>query len=236
MTDRLTRLLEIAGDTDKVELKICHNATVSCLKAYNDDPTAARKRDLDAARAGLAEAIDRMWPIYHPEAERFPNVLAVVAYLKSQGFKIAKSKIYKDRKDHQIRVQPDGSVLKKDADAYAKTLKLLGDPLKGLEEAQRKKLELETLKLEKQTQILTHELKVKEGLFVPRDEADLARAAALSVIEANVRNLHLTCAGDWIGIVSGDPASTAPLIDAMGQQLDDLFNRLSQAGEFQLTP
>jgi len=35
MTDKLQRLIETATDADKVELKILHNASVACLKAYN---------------------------------------------------------------------------------------------------------------------------------------------------------------------------------------------------------
>jgi len=239
--DKLKTLLETASDADKVELKIHHNATVSCLKSYNDEPTAAKQRDLSSARAALDEVVSRLWGVYFPEEERLETVKEALAFLVGKGFKVKNSKFYADCKGTiktpaKVGRQKDGSFLKRDLLLYAKTLPYLGDPAAGLDQAQRRKLDLETRKIEKQTELLEHELSVKQGKFVPREEAELARAAAISIIEANIRNLHLTNAGDWISIVEGAPAAASRLIDAMGQALDDLFNRLSKMDEFQVQP
>jgi len=238
--DKLTQLLEKASDTHKVELKIHNNAQVSCLKAYNDDPTAARQKDLKSARDALEDVIARLWPTYFPDEEQADTVKEALAYLRGKGYKIASSKFYADCKSTKkhpakVRRQPSGAFLKRDLLLYAKTLTYLGDPAAGLDQAQRRKLELETRKLEKQTALLDHDLQVKRGQFIPREEAELNRAAALSVIEANVRNLHLTHAGRWITLAAGDPAHTSKVIAAMGQALDDLFNRMAKTDEYQVS-
>ena len=166
--DKLDRLLEIAGEADAEEIRVLRNACASCLKAYDVEATAANKRNLDAARGGLAEAVERMWPVYFPGDEKYRNLLEVLKYLKGQGYKIGKSKLYKDRSNKQIRVQADGAVRKKDADAYAKTLTLLGDPLKGLEALQNEKARLEKERLQHQVAALEYEEKLREGTYVLR--------------------------------------------------------------------
>lgn len=237
--DKLTQLLEKANDTHKVELKIHHNAQVACLKSYNDDPTAARQKDLKAARDALEDVIARFWAIYFPDEDQFETVKEALAYLRGKGYKIASSKFYADCKSTKkhpakVRRQPSGAFLKRDLLLYAKSLTYLGDPAAGLDQAQRRKLELETKKLEKQTALLDHELQVKRAQFIPREEAELNRAAALSIIEANVRNLHMTHAGRWITLAAGDPGVTQKVISAMGLALDDLFTRMSKTNEYQV--
>jgi len=229
--DRITQLLETATDADKVELKILHNASISCLKAYNEEPTAAKKKDLDAARAGLDDAMARMWPVYFPDEESFDNAKEAIIWLKGQGYKIAKSKFYKDR-GKKVKVQVDGSIYKRDLVLYAKTLKYLGDPAEGMTQAQLKKTKLETNKLEIQTK--REELKYQQelGELISRSESDMGKAALISILEANFRNMFLTKAGDWIVAAGGDPAETARLIDVMGTDLDDLFNVLARLDEF----
>lgn len=234
MASQIEQLLEIASDADKVELKILHNASVSCLKSYNDEPTSVRKKDLDAARAGLAEAISRMWPLYFPDEERFENLLAVQKYLRSRGYKVGKSKIYNDRKNRFIKVNADGSVLKKEADRYARTLEYLGDPAKGLEAAARQKMEKEVERLVLQIKGLEHDLAAKQGKYVLRDEADMEKAGLVTVIEANIRNLHASRAGEWIDFLGADPVRTGPFAELLRQELDDVFRSLARMDEFTL--
>jgi hypothetical protein len=237
--DKFQTLLEKATDADKVELKIHKNAQVACLKSYNDEPSAARQKDLKSARVALDELVNRLWGAYFPEDDAFETVKEALAYLRAKGYKIAPSKFYADLKPKGKRPplvprQKDGAFLKRDLLLYAKSLTYMGDPAAGLDQAQRRKLELETRKLEKQTQLLTHELKVKEAKFIPREEAELNRAAALSIIEANVKNLHMTHAGRWIALADGDPATTAKVISAMGLAFADLFTQMSKTNEYKV--
>lgn len=233
-TDRITQLIEIASDVDNIELKIVHNATVSCLKAYNGEPTAARKRDLDSARAALDEAIERLWPKYFPEDSRFKNLLEAMKYLKGQGYKVGKSKIYQDRKNKQIRVREDGSVLKRDADAYSKTLQMLGDPLRGLEAIQKQKAELETKRLDQIVKGLVYEQDIREEKYVLRADAELERANNASAIFTGISNGLLACARDLIEAAAGDPGRLTDFVAAMKEELERVANSLSKLEEFEM--
>lgn len=57
--DKIERLQDAAGEADAEEIRVLRNAAADNLKQYEFEATAARKRDLDAARAGLDEAIKR---------------------------------------------------------------------------------------------------------------------------------------------------------------------------------
>ena len=56
--NRIDALLKTVGENDKARLTTLYNATVSTLKAYNQDSTAARLRDWQAAEKALAEAVE----------------------------------------------------------------------------------------------------------------------------------------------------------------------------------
>jgi hypothetical protein len=226
--------MEVAGDSDQVELKILHNASVSCLKKYNDEPTAARMRDLDAAREGLAELIERLWSRYYPDEDRFKNLLEAMKFLKGQGYKIGKSKIYKDAQQKQIRVQADGSILKRDAEAYAKTLKLLGDPLRGLEATQKRKGELEVRRLEQIVAALEHEQEVREGKYVLKADAELDRANNAGAIFTALSNGLLSSARELLDAAKGDPHRLVTFIEALKRELERAANSLSKLEEFEL--
>lgn len=232
--DRFDRLLEIASDAHKLELTIRHNAHVKCLRDYNSDPTAGRDRDLAAAKKGLEELMDRLWPVYFPEEDRFKNLLEAMKHLKGLGYKIGKSKIYKDAKDRQIRVQADGAVLKRDAEAYAKTLKLLGDPLKGLEAAQARKAELEIERLEHIMAGLKRERDIQEGRFVLAEDSDLEKANNAGAIFVALSNVLLNSARELIEACAGDQRRIEIFIEAVKQQLERAANSLSKMEEFEV--
>ena len=228
MWDKIEKLMKLAGEDDVEELTILRNASADNLKKYKEDPTAANKKNLDAARAALNEAVERLWVKYVPEDSRFKNLLEVVGYLKGKGYKISKSKIYKDRRDDQIRVQVDGSVLQKDADAYSKTLSLLGDPLRGLEAAQKKKAELETKRLEHQIENLEHELAVKRDRYVLREDAELERAENATSIFIVISNGLIGRARYLIEAAGGSPEKLLEFVEALKQELNHAANAVSK--------
>lgn len=228
MSDKVNQLLEIAGTEDREELEIHRNAVAGNLKTYEGEPTAAHKKDLDASRAALDEAVERMWVRYVPEDSRFKNLMEVVGYLKGKGYKIGKSKIYKDRKDNQIRVQPDGSVLQRDADAYSKTLQLLGDPLRGLEAAQQKKAELEAQRLQGQIDTLEHDLAVKRDRYVLREDSEMERAENATAIFIGISNGMIGSARVLIEAADGDPKRLQEFVEAVKRELNRAANSLAK--------
>ena len=232
--DKIERLQAAAGETDAEEIRVLRNAAADNLKQYESEATAARKRNLDAARAALDEAIERLWPRYFPEDARFKNLLEAVRYLKGQGYKIGKSKIYKDRKNKQIRVQEDGSVLKQDADAYSKTLQMLGDPLRGLEAIQKRKAEWEEKRLEQIVKGLSYEQDIREEKYVLRADAELERANNAGAIFTGISNGLLACARELVEAAGGDPARLTDFVAAMKEELERVANSLSKLEEFEM--
>jgi len=220
--------MEVAGDEDRDELTILRNALAGCLKAYDTQPTAAHKKNLDAARAALDESVERMWKKYVPEDSRFKNLMEVVGYLRGKGYKIGKSKIYKDRQGNQIRVQPDGSVLQRDADAYSKTLQLLGDPLRGLEAAQQKKVDLEGKRLQGQIDALEHDLDVKRNLYVLRDDSEMEKSENAAAIFIGISNGMIDSARVFIEAAGGDPNRLQEFVAALKQELNRAANSLAK--------
>lgn len=228
MSDKINRLMEMAGDEDRDELTILRNAVAANLKTYEGDPTAAHKKNLDASRVALDESVDRLWVKYVPEDSRFKNLMEVLGYLKGKGYKIGKSKIYKDRKNNQIRVQPDGSVLQRDADAYSKTLQLLGDPLRGLEAAQKKKAELEAERLQWQIDALEHDLNVKRDKYVLKEDAELERSENAAAIFIGISNGLIGRARHLVEAAGGQPEKLMEFVEEIKKELDRAANTLTK--------
>lgn len=68
--DRLTEILKVASQPEAAEIKVLHNAQLKTLRSYQDDPTAIRKKDWDAAKGGYEECETRLWYKYfEKEAE-----------------------------------------------------------------------------------------------------------------------------------------------------------------------
>lgn len=68
--DQIKQLLQVCSQSESAELKVLHNAQITCLKAYQQEPTYQKKRDWDAAKAGLDECVNRLWYKYFEEEEQ----------------------------------------------------------------------------------------------------------------------------------------------------------------------
>ncbi|MFO7753188.1 MAG: terminase gpA endonuclease subunit, partial [Desulfobacteraceae bacterium] len=128
MDDELKKLLEVADENDKLELKIFWNAFNKTLGEYKESPTKKNKQNLDAARDSLEGKKQEMNQKYFGKDEQangtpvFSSLLEVLKHLDNAGFRISKSKLYRDKDKAMIRVNPDGSVPETEVRAYASTL------------------------------------------------------------------------------------------------------------------
>ena len=82
----IDELKERCTQAEAAELAILHNARISCLKTYKNEPTAAHKRDLDAASQGLDDLIGKLeakYPAVPDDAppDIFPTAKSVAAYV-----------------------------------------------------------------------------------------------------------------------------------------------------------
>ena len=62
--DKLSKILTACTHAEAAEIKVLHNAQIATLKAYQQEPTAIRKKDWDAAKSGYAECESRLWYRY----------------------------------------------------------------------------------------------------------------------------------------------------------------------------
>jgi|GEM_PF-1176015 len=67
--ESLKQLLEICSQSEAAELKVLYNAQVQTLRQYQEEPTAHRKKDWDAAKGGYEECEYRLWYKYFTDEE-----------------------------------------------------------------------------------------------------------------------------------------------------------------------
>lgn len=237
MEAKYQELIKLASESDQEELKILSAAVEKTREAYTGLPTAGNKKDWDAAKNGLGDLVDLLWVKHFPGAERFDNLLAVLKYLQGKGYKVRKSKLYQDRKKGHISVQADGTVLKKDAERYAKTLNQLASSEAAADAVQHEKMSRESERLEKQVALLQIELDQKNGKLQLREDAAFERASNIAVIIASLNQLAEMECGDLVDIVlNSEPSQRRPnFVKALTDRFEVMFNRLVQAETYQLS-
>ncbi|WP_028575044.1 hypothetical protein [Desulfonatronovibrio hydrogenovorans] len=241
--DKLTQLLEVTDQADQTELKILYNAQIKCAKAYNTESTLARKKDWDAARAGLQEAVDRMWIKYAgADDEVIPrNRLEAVAHLKRQGWKIGKTKFYQDCNKGLVKIQSDGSILPRDLDVYAVRAGLDRFAAPETQQHVDEVGELHEVKLKKEIEKLNWENKKREfeyqkelGKYVPRELLELELASRAAVLDSQLRTRIRSRAREWTALVQGKHELVPELITAALAMLDQAMNEFARMDRFQV--
>lgn len=118
--DTLQQLLERANPGDKTDLTVAYNAKVTALRAYQDNPGDASRRDLTACRAEYDDTIERLQAKYlgkNAADVAFKNRKQALEWLWDQGMSVSQDKFYRDcKKDHLLR--PDKTVSKFDIANY----------------------------------------------------------------------------------------------------------------------
>ena len=241
--EELGQLLGVCTRQEAAELKTLYNAQIQCLKAYQQDPTAQRKRDWDAAREGYEERLSGLWRHYMEPAESeeeriFKNRLEALEYLQRRGYKIGKSKLYKDVRNGLLKIQANGNVYKSDLDNYVKKAGLsqldLDQAAEETDELNKQKLQKEVEKLDWENKRRQFEYEKELGRYIPRSDFEAEMAARVAAHEARLRNMIRERAMEWIWTVNGDPQRAQDLMEQMGQDLNDLFNELARMDQFQV--
>ena len=247
--DKLAKLLEVVNQKDKARLNILNDAVMRNMKAYQNEPTAARKKDWDAAEEGLQKEIDRLWEEYFGSSSRvpddrfLPNLLEAMRWLQNLGYKIKKSKIYEDKKKGKIYVWPDGRVYKADAELYArKHLILEKSPdledaeTKDLEELQRKKLHAEVERLRRQIEKYTFEMAKEQNKYMLKADFHKEMARRLLVLEQNLTHFFRSQAPDLVFLVGGQPKKIPDFLDTIITKLHQELNDFASTERYYVVP
>jgi hypothetical protein len=101
--DKFQKILALAGEQDKAELGLAHNARIDALNKYQKNPGRDTKNNLDAAREFYDETVERLWPVYFPddagtpEGETFRNKKAAFDWIVgNHGNIVSVGKFYQD--------------------------------------------------------------------------------------------------------------------------------------------
>lgn len=234
MSDKTQKLLAVCSEQEKAELVIRNNAVITNLKAYNADPSAARKRDLDVAQKGLEELQLRLERQYFPDRQRFDTRHAVLKHLHDEGYKISGGKLHNDCKNGLLKVQSDGSLFLADVKAYCLNLKRRfgesGD--KAAQDFQVKKAERELELLEIKIKRAQHEYEDMQGKYMPRDDFEREMAARAAIFDTGLRTFFRVRAAEIIALCMGAADTEEMVIDAFNALLDAQMNEFASLKQY----
>lgn len=233
----LERMYNAADPQETRELDILCRAVEETCKAYENDFSASKKRDWDAARDGLKECVARIEQKYFSANLAFSNLMAVVEFLQSEGYKIKKSKLYIDKDKGLLRVNPDGTVSHAEAMAYITRagLEKISDRVSGqVDEMHARKTKKEIERLEVQTEKARFELEKERGKYLLKTDVKTEFALKLGAVESVFRSLLRTKATDYISRVGGNPQKADLFLDMVFADLDDVLNQMCALEELEI--
>jgi hypothetical protein len=233
---RIEKILERCTPDEKVRVTAFYNASIEKLREYQADKSASALRDLEAADAALARLVGEIEARALQSDRVYENRLAALEALRREGWKVGKSKLYKDCKDGLLKVQPDGSVLESELERYIRRARLerlenMGED-KVAEDIRLRKEKAAAEREEYQARIAAVKAAAAEGQYVLRDQVEHQLGARAAVFKSDGQNWIQSHAGEMVATVDGDPTKTADLVEMMLKGLEAWLDRYSQPLEF----
>lgn len=168
------------------------------------------------------------------EERVFENVYLLVEHLEREGFKISKSKAYRDKRAGILRVQKDGTVLPSDARAYALTLRKVGVSPINLEAINQEKAKKEIEKLEIQVEKIRFDLERERGKYLLKEDFMMEMSARATVLDLGLRHMVHTRCSEWARMIGGKEEKVGLMIDSINNDIDDLLNSFAAMDRFQV--
>ena len=234
---KLKNLLEVADEADQVKLKVLYNAVIKGVNEYNKNSAQTKLKNWKSAEKELELYIDKLWAKYIDNERTFPNLLAVIDYLKENNWKIGKSRVYEHQKENKIAPQANGTYRLSDVDKYASRYLKKGDgsSVSGdLKKYAEEKAQAELDKTKEQLEHLRWKNKVLSGQYVPREAFERELAKRLAIFKSDIENSIRAGAEKVIAIVSGDPAKAPALIEYQLDEAADWLDRYAADREFKV--
>lgn len=208
--NRIDTLLKTVGDGDRARLTTLYNATVSTLKAYNQDSTASKLKDWQAAEKALAESvaeIEGRAGTVRPDPETVIGTIADVArWLREKGYcapdrdePVRKSKVYQDRRVGLLTFDDKKVITMTEVMAYVARAQLMQsgvDHAGEIEDLNIQKLRHETRKAKEDADHKEFENAKERGLYLKKEDVELHSALKLGALEAALKHFVRTNAND----------------------------------------
>ena len=213
--DLIDKILSKADGGDNAALTTLYNGCMTALKRYEGDQSKASLADWQASEKALKEMVGRLEQKYYPHQPVLESVLAAVGYLNSQGYKLSKSKAYKDAKAGLLKVRGDKTVTEAEALAYAARVgleKVVPGTSGSAEEIQARKIEAELSLSRAREEKLRFELERERGKYLLKTDVAVENATKFGAIEAGIKHLMRTKALEFIALVGGDGKKAPELV------------------------
>lgn len=227
--EKIEQLGEVASEDEWSAIQKLSDKVGSALVEGKNNPIESAKKDLD-------KAVNKLYKQYYKDQDRLKDRLAALRYLEKKGYKVSKSKLYKDAESKsgpsKLKMQPDGSILVAEAKLYAhEHLKHL-DPAKNPDEleklrAEEQKYKILRLKNTCRDQEFAYERLM--GKYVPKNQLARELATRAAVLDAGLSAMVKACASQWIQMVDGDFSKDADLISLFKRHKDELLRAYANA-------
>lgn len=238
----IQHLIEKSSETDLASLL---KAKETAKKLMMDEPTPANISAYDRAAALLDKAIERdrekssaVKKADEAAAPRFRKLSEVVKYLQDEGYKIKKSKVYKDAASGFLMEAAYGNGYSlNDVIAYAATQSLdkVSDSKTGkVDHLTEMRLTAEVEKLRIQVEKMTWEMNRDQGKYLLKEDVRTELALKISVFEAGFKHAVAVNAADWIAAVGGKAEKIQVMVEMMNMALDNLFSEFAEVDELDL--
>jgi hypothetical protein len=229
MADNLADLIKQSNAAD---LQVLLAAKEDAKRRVTDNPSAANLSALKKAKDILEQYLDGQ----NERETAYKNRASALRELQRRGYKLAKSKFYKDCDNGLCKRAPGGSIPESALERYIK------HPRAGLkrldriseEKVAKEKTQAEIDKLKTQVSLLQHDLAIKEGKYVSREDAEMELAAVIGQVQNSLHHMLEIRTSDWVELVGGDSAKTKDLLAASRRDLDKRFNDLAKIDNFRV--
>lgn len=159
------------------------------------------------------------------EKKVFADIPEVLAYIKSQGRKVGRSKLYSDVKKHRyLPEQMDGTIRLSDVKAYMTKLPLTGTPpalAEKVADRQARKEEEEIRRIRAVADREEFNLSVLKGKFIAKDLLYLELAGRAVALRDGLKNAAESHASELVELAGGDAKRTAAFLEGLGRIFDE---------------
>ncbi len=240
MFDKVDKLFNTVTGPDKAELALLNNACIDRMNAYQKSPTAILKKDWDAAKEGLKECIDHLWPKYFPEEaalaaepQFFDKQKEALAYVLAKGYKCSAGKFSNDWNNGKVKVH-QGRVALGALMAYAVTLDVDHKKIATSEQRQARKENLEIRKLEMDIQSREIANRKEDARWVLKEDSEAHEAALVGILRDTFRHRIYLDHTALLNAAGGDPGREAEFTIALRDFIDAAFNEVADGRQFEV--
>ncbi|MBI3582387.1 MAG: hypothetical protein HY096_00370 [Nitrospinae bacterium] len=209
---------------------IYNNSFVAALKAVKESSSTANVKEYEKARQAIEEYFRQKEAEINPQEAALKGIPEVLEYLRLEGWKVSKSKLYEDQL--KIDKQKDGSILRKDADKYARLClsKLDGsdyeiDPFEKLKE--------ETRFTKERADKVAFENEIARGNYILKSDAEQQLSARAAFLKSGVQGFFHSMSTRLIELAEGKPEKGPDVLELCLKETEELFHHYSKPMVFE---